>query len=257
MYVRESDHALALHLLDRAAASESRAELTANVMPVLHDLFHADEVSHTVVLTSKGRVEFSDGFPTPGTAQPDALHAYESRPLEHPWVIHVTGRGPARTVRLTDLLSRTELHSSAFYQDFFKPRAIDYADYQTISTANGRAIGFSVGRQARDFTTDEHDLLEHLRGPLGRIWHLVSRIETLNAASFVTIASVTGVGLTAAERRVSALVLRGWRTVTIAQALGVSTKAVEQHLTRIYRKADVGSRAEYIMQSFEAKQRRE
>ena len=45
MYVREADHLRGLYLLDRAAASSSRAELVANVLPVLRTMVHADEVS--------------------------------------------------------------------------------------------------------------------------------------------------------------------------------------------------------------------
>jgi DNA-binding CsgD family transcriptional regulator len=251
MHVREADHLRGLFLLDRAAASSSRAELVANVTPILRTMFHADQASQSEVVTRTGRVVSSVGYPTPGTAQPDAVRAYESRPLEHPWVAHVTRRHPASTVRLTDLCSRADLRRSAFYSDFFRPRGIEYADYQTVSTSGGRTVGFSVGRKDCDFTADEHDLFEHLRRPLGRIWQLVARIEALETAHAQTPLHVTGEPLTPAERRVSDLVLRGWRTLTIAEALGVSTKAVEQHLTRIYRKAGVGSRAEYIMRSLE------
>jgi DNA-binding CsgD family transcriptional regulator len=255
MYVREADHLRGLFLLDRAAASSSRAELVANVLPVLQTMFHADETSHSEVLTDTGRVVSSVGYPTPSTALPGAIRAYESRPLEHPWVAHVTRRRPACTVRLTDLCSSADLRRSAFYQDFYRPRRIEYADYQTVSTSGGRAVGFGVCRKDRDFTADEHDLFEHLRQPLSRIWQLVARVEAIDAAEAPTPHHITREPLTPAEHRVSELVLRGWRTLTIAEALGVSTKAVEQHLTRIYRKADVSSRAEYIMRSLELQQR--
>jgi DNA-binding CsgD family transcriptional regulator len=255
MHVREADHLRGLLLLERAAASNTRSELVANVLPVLRTMFHADEASHTEVFTHVGRVASSVGYPTPGTALPDALRAYESRPLEHPWVAHATRRHPANTIRLTDLCSRADLRRSAFYQDFYRPRGIEYADYQTVSTSGGRAVGFAVCRKGRDFTADEHDLFEHLRRPLSRIWLLVSRVEAIDSARATTSLHIAHEPLTPAERRVSELVLRGWRTLTIAQALGVSTKAVEQHLTRIYRKADVSSRAEYVMWSLDTEQR--
>ena len=251
MHVRESDHLRGLFLLDRAAASSTRAEFVANVLPVLQTMFHADEVSHSEVLTTTGRVVSSVGYPTPSTALPDAIRAYESRPLEHPWVAHVTRRRPPCTVRLSDLCSSADLRRSAFYQDFYRPRRIEYADYQTVSTSGGRTVGFGVCRKDRDFTADEHDLFEHLRRPLSRIWQLVARVEAIDSARTLTPSSAMHEPLTPAEQRVSELVLRGWRTHTIAQSLGVSTKAVEQHLTRIYRKVDVSSRAEYIMRSLE------
>ena len=245
MYVRERDHVRALSLLDAAAASTSRADFVVKVMPALRSLFHADEVGHAEVFTDTGQVASSVGFPTPVSAQADALRVWESRSFEHPWVAHVTRSGLTGSVRLTELCSRTELSRSAFYQDFFRPRGVEHADYQTVSMCGGRIAGFSLCRNERDFSGDEHDLFEHLRRPLSHIWQLVSRVEAFEAG-VPTAHQRIGEALTPAERRVSVLVLRGWRTVPIAQALGVSPKAVEQHLTRIYRKAAVNSRAEYI-----------
>jgi DNA-binding CsgD family transcriptional regulator len=255
MYVREADHLRGLFLLDRAAASSSRAELVASVLPILRTMFHADEVSHSEVVTRTGRIASCAGYPTASTALPGALRAYESRPLEHPWVAHVTRRRPVGTIRLTDLCSSADLRRSAFYQDFYRPRGIEHADYQTVSTSGGRTVGFGVCRKNRDFNADEHDLLEHLRRPLAGIWRLVARIEAIDAACATTPMQIPSESLTPTERRVSTLVLRGWRTLSIAESLGVSTKAVEQHLTRIYRKADVSSRAEYILRALELEQR--
>ncbi len=221
------------------------------MLPILRTMFHADESSQSEVVTGTGRIASCVGYPTPSTTLPGALRAYESRPLEHPWVAYVTRRRPAGTIRLTDLCSTADLRRSAFYQDFYRPRGVEYADYQTVSTAGGRVVGFGVCRKDRDFTADEHDLLEHLRRPLASIWQLVARVEAIDTASAKAPAKVGGEALTPTEGRVSYLVLRGWRTVTIAESLGVSTKAVEQHLTRIYRKADVSSRAEYILLSLE------
>jgi DNA-binding NarL/FixJ family response regulator len=50
--------------------------------------------------------------------------------------------------------------------------------------------------------------------------------------------------LTAAERRVVALVAEGQKNREIGQALFMSVATVEAHLTRIYRKLDIRSRSE-------------
>jgi DNA-binding CsgD family transcriptional regulator/tetratricopeptide (TPR) repeat protein len=50
--------------------------------------------------------------------------------------------------------------------------------------------------------------------------------------------------LTPAERRVAALVADGMKNRQIGQALFMSVATVEAHLTRIYRKLDIGSRSE-------------
>ena len=50
--------------------------------------------------------------------------------------------------------------------------------------------------------------------------------------------------LTGAERRIAALVAAGKKNREIAQTLFMSVATVEAHLTRIYRKVDIGSRTE-------------
>ena len=50
--------------------------------------------------------------------------------------------------------------------------------------------------------------------------------------------------LTPAERRIAALVAAGATTARSAQTLFMSVATVEAHLTRIYRKLDIGSRSE-------------
>jgi DNA-binding CsgD family transcriptional regulator len=51
-------------------------------------------------------------------------------------------------------------------------------------------------------------------------------------------------GLTASERRVAELAAAGASNADIAQTLWLTVKTVEMHLTRTYRKLDVGGRAE-------------
>jgi DNA-binding NarL/FixJ family response regulator len=53
-----------------------------------------------------------------------------------------------------------------------------------------------------------------------------------------------GADLTSTERRVAELAVSGMTTADVAAHLCVSAKTVEAHLTRIYRKLDIHSRAE-------------
>lgn len=52
--------------------------------------------------------------------------------------------------------------------------------------------------------------------------------------------------LTAAERRVTVVALEGLSNRAIAERLGVTVKAVEGHLSKVYRKLGVGSRAALV-----------
>lgn len=60
----------------------------------------------------------------------------------------------------------------------------------------------------------------------------------------MVIASGQTGGLTLMESRVAELVAAGQRNEEAAEALGISVKTVEAHLTRVYRKLGLRSRTE-------------
>jgi DNA-binding CsgD family transcriptional regulator len=53
--------------------------------------------------------------------------------------------------------------------------------------------------------------------------------------------------LTASERRVVELVVRGWTNKEVADALSLRPKTVEWALTKVYRKLEVRSRTELVV----------
>src|SRR4051812_5435802 len=53
--------------------------------------------------------------------------------------------------------------------------------------------------------------------------------------------------LTGPEQRVALLVAQGWTNSEVARALEISTKTVEAHLTKIYRKLGLRSRTELAL----------
>lgn len=81
------------------------------------------------------------------------------------------------------------------------------------------------------------------------LWPLHSRIVGLRVRAGEQPRPVAGVALevlTEAERRVARLTARSMSNREIAGELGVSIKAVEWHLSRIYRKLEIRSRQELI-----------
>jgi DNA-binding CsgD family transcriptional regulator len=60
-------------------------------------------------------------------------------------------------------------------------------------------------------------------------------------------ATIVEAGLTATERKIVELVAQGRRNTEVADALGVSVKTVEYHLTRVYRKLGVRSRTDLAL----------
>ena len=248
MFVTERDHRAALTLVGDAAAAVSRAEFVAIVLPGLRRIAASTETSYGEVATRTWRWTKIDGFPTMPSDLPGAARAILHRPAEHPWVGWLR-QGFDGTVRLSQLHGDVPLERLPFYADFYRPRGLRHAEYLVITRTTGHAIGVSPGRSERDYSDREHDLLEHVRVPLGRAWRVAWRTERLYAAAGRDLDDVPAELdiLTDAERHVAALVMHGLDNAGIAEVLDVSVKAVEQHLTHIYRRLGVRSRTQLVI----------
>jgi DNA-binding CsgD family transcriptional regulator len=244
MFVRDSDYHAALTLLGAAAEARNRGEFSAIVLPHLRELFASDEASYGEIDVRTWQWHQIEGYPTTPRDLPGAAATVYRRPTEHPWLARWVMRGGNAAVRLSTLYAPQALLRLPYYAEFYRPRGVRWADYLVISRTPDRLAGVGVLRADHDYTDDEHNLAERLRVPLGRIWRQVDRAERLEAV----LAAHTDVpaDLTPAETRVVTLLAHGLPNTTIADALQVSVKAVEQHLTHVYRKVGVHSRAQLI-----------
>jgi DNA-binding CsgD family transcriptional regulator len=244
MFVSDADHRGGLALIAETAVSRNRRDFVRAVLPAAHRLFTCDEVSYSrFELGSSTRgIDFA-GFPTQPMQVPRAELALLRRPGDHPvlngWIL----AGRTGAVRLSDLHSRGELDRMPFFQEFFVPRRLRFAAYVVLDQSPTHVAALGLGRRGRDFTDAERDAFEHVRIPLAAVWRLVAR----PSRPAETAAADGRVDLTPAEGQVVSLVLRGLRNSAIAAELRVSTKAVEQHLTHVYRKYGVTSRTALVL----------
>jgi DNA-binding CsgD family transcriptional regulator len=157
-------------------------------------------------------------------------------------------------------------------RDFGAPRALGIA-LRSQGMIRGREAGLPLLRQAVDVLAEGPDRLEHARaltelgaalrranrrvdarGPLREGFELAERCaawalrdrarEELSAAGGRVGSAVTAgaESLTPGERRVAAMAAEGLSNREIAQALFVTVKAVEWHLSNAYRKLEIKSR---------------
>ena len=266
-WVSERDHARALDVLGACADVRSTRELLAIMLPALQPLLRSDEVSSSVVSPSLGRVVSAYGYPTTTLDLPAAAGLWLSRPLEHPWMTHYLRTRDLATVLVSDVYPGSRLLQLRYYADFYKPKRVRYAAYATIATEGSTVVGVGAGRLRQDYSDRERSLFEHLRRPLGAMWHLASAREQLVAInarrsvrpdvdSIPRPAAARVPALTPAEEQVVTLLLEGWGNAAIALAMFVSTKAVENHLTHIYRKHGVTSRTQLVLKLTEDRRSR-
>jgi DNA-binding CsgD family transcriptional regulator len=120
--------------------------------------------------------------------------------------------------------------------------AVDVLQDSEDSLERARAHLLLGGRLQREGADDAEVHLRHGQEltEKGTARRLVDR----ELRAMAGVPSEPGRRLTAAERRVVAMVVDGLTNQAIADELGVSRRAVEKHLTNVYGKYDVAGRAE-------------
>lgn len=259
-WVSERDHRRGWSVVGACVDVRTRGELIARLLPQLQPLLGSDEVSSSTVELLRWRVTAAYGYPTLTSDLPDVVSVWRTRPQEHPWAMHYAHSLDDATMLLSDHFPGARLHRLPYYAEFYRPRHVRYAAYCVIAQAGSSVVGVGAGRWATDYTDRERDLLDHLRRPLGALWQLAAAREQLDRLELPVHVPALAVddpcaaehrpaldGLTPAERQVVMLVLRGLDNRRIALSLGVSVKAVEQHLTHVFRKVGVCSRTQLAL----------
>lgn len=110
--------------------------------------------------------------------------------------------------------------------------------------ATARALHDAAARRPSTLACD----LRPIRGgDAGLGWVAVVRVDTRDGRASARVAEAAmRWGLTARQRRVLELVARGQPTATIAAALGITERAVELHVTRLFDRAGVETRAALV-----------
>ncbi len=257
MFIGDSDHRRALQLIGEVSQSATLKQFINTLLPGAGRLIGVDEIGYVEMRPRTYEVRYLTAYPTPPASVPIAARTLLSRPAEHPWVARWDRLGRVGAVRLSDLYTSAELSRLPYYADFYRPRELYYGDHIVLRRDAARVVVLTFGRRSRDFADPEHDLIELIRRPLGAVAETVEHANA-NRQFLPAMADRGSVGdalpafmaqsvaLTTGERRVVGLLCLGHRNYEIAATLGVTTKAVEQHLTHLYRKAGVRSRVELL-----------
>lgn len=94
---------------------------------------------------------------------------------QNPLVTHTASGGDGSALCISDFIGRRELHRTELYDYVYRSIGIEYQMAVAIGSPlrPGEVIGLTVGRDGRDFSRSERDLLEalrpHLRATLERL----------------------------------------------------------------------------------------
>ena len=153
-------------------------------------------------------------------------------------------RGDFRTSKVSDFLTRRELHRMRLYTDWFRPFGVEYELELALPAPQWHTRTFIFDRaDGRDFTERDRLVLDLLKPHLERLWR---NAEARKRAS----AGVDPARLTSREREVLSWVARGKTNPQIAELLWVSPATVRKHLENVYAKLGVSTRTAAVARFF-------
>jgi DNA-binding CsgD family transcriptional regulator len=100
---------------------------------------------------------------------------------EHPLCVHQQG-GHFGAIKLSDLLTRRELHRTWVYDNWFAPWGIEHELEVAIPSPLWHTKTFLFNRGGRDFTERDRLILDLLQPHLTRLWHAARTRRLLRAA---------------------------------------------------------------------------
>lgn len=108
---------------------------------------------------------------------PELVGIFEQHMLEHPLIAHYRQTRDDRAFKISDFLTRSQLHRLGLYNEFF--RRLDVEDQMAVGLAAPPplVIGIALNRSRRDFTERDR-LLLNLLGP-----HLIQAYRNAEAVT--------------------------------------------------------------------------
>jgi DNA-binding CsgD family transcriptional regulator len=178
---------------------------------------------------------------------------------ENPLIRRYAETRDARTMRISDVLSREAFRRTGFYRDFFVTLGLEHQMAFTLPTDSGRILGVAISRGEPDFSDRERDLIESARAFLIQSYRnslLLSAAQkspdTLDRASGLPPELLLALGLSRRQAQVLGLVAAGGSDAAVAEQIGVSPRTVQKHLQLAYRTLGARNRTDAVRIAREA-----
>ncbi|MEO8094148.1 MAG: helix-turn-helix transcriptional regulator [Pseudolysinimonas sp.] len=241
MVLSASDSARVLDAVYELGSADSLAALPLLVSRLLYELVPCTRAGWVVIDFAGGLL---DGVHWPASTR-HLLQQLPSDLAKVPLVHEISGSVNAETLRISDIWSQREWHSKPIYSELYRPNGGEYQIVLPLSFAAPDSTGMS-GRRVESLTLIRHDSDFSDRdaavlGEFGR--HVRNAIRQLRGkAAEPTLATATGLGLTARQGQALLALADGSSLRHAAGRLGVAPKTLENHVQAAYARLGVTSR---------------
>jgi DNA-binding CsgD family transcriptional regulator len=184
----------------------------------------------------------------PPVTPPELYEVFARYAHQNPIAAHFAATGQGRPVRMSDLVTTSELHALDLYRRVYALIGLEFQVAFTLPSPAGHVLGVALSRRERDFTAADVEFLAQARPHLVQAYrnaldHTALKRQ-VGASPALPRADLAAFGLSPREVDVVRRVAAGLRNDDIGEQLGVSGRTVQKHLERAYRKLGVRSRSE-------------
>ena len=251
-----------LTLLPALYAPQSLEQFPRHVINWMRSVIDADSVGFNVVNLARQQLalEIDPAITEFGARNFDSMA--ESMLDEHPLIAHFARTRESRALRMSDFVTRAQLHRRSFYQETLRPLRIEYLIAAPfLDPATDDHVAISLARESADFDDHDQEMLDLLLPHFAQAYRnaqALSRARTPFAPGCATGEISSGpaqtvpcdqsghlqvhLGLSQREALVLIWTAQGKTSAETAQILSISRRTVDKHLERVYQKLSVESR---------------
>lgn len=171
---------------------------------------------------------------------------------EHPMLQHYLPGSRVDVLRVTDLTSEHTWRHSSLRSTIHEVCGVDQIVLMPLASSPGVVAGFSLGRDATDYSDHEVDVLTDLQRITGATLRRVGVLQRWSAEidpgdARAGRSAADQAGLTVRETAVLAELVDGRTAAAIARRLDISPRTVTKHLEHVYRKLGVRDRVSAVI----------
>jgi DNA-binding CsgD family transcriptional regulator len=139
------------------------ATFRPGVLSVMRDLIPADIASYNEISREPpAALVVADPHDSLGEVTPARQRQFAELIWQNPLAAHFTRTGDASAQRMSDFITRRDLHRLDLYDIFYRPIRTEHQLAFTVP-AEGRLIGITLSRCAHDFDDADRELLDRVR----------------------------------------------------------------------------------------------